>query len=152
MFTTISVFILSTALLASATPLSNSAAGPDSIRAITAMNINTSATFNATVRAWLDNGWCADDRLGGSCDEVQACANYLKNKGETWCEVGPPRSSRFCKANGIQIYGVTETGRNEKSYCRDVAAGLQWVIDNCRRASGRCAGKSMRHVQTRHYY
>src|ERR1700760_4711360 len=54
---------------------------------------------NQNNRNVMDHGWCADEYLKGPCGDVQACANFLRDKNDEACVVGGPASqSVFCQS------------------------------------------------------
>jgi hypothetical protein len=58
-----------------------------------------------------NHGWCPDDQVKGSCDEVQACIDFLNQRGDTDCFVGDTNNySAFCEAGNIKILGVFSDG------------------------------------------
>ncbi|KAF1846668.1 uncharacterized protein K460DRAFT_417705 [Cucurbitaria berberidis CBS 394.84] len=72
---------------------------------------------------------------------VIACYQYLRNLGTTRCGVpGSGRVTEFCRSGDAHASGQSLTGRDESSYCSDVAIGLLWVIDHCTRADQSVAG------------
>ncbi|KAK7946027.1 uncharacterized protein PG986_010348 [Apiospora aurea] len=85
-------------------------------------------------------------------DEVQACHDGLVALDDTPCPVPPPpqpeaRGSSgsgpdspaafgtgvFCRNQNGQsvVMGVTFKSTGASSACRDVATGVQWILDNC---------------------
>ncbi|KAF2023234.1 hypothetical protein EK21DRAFT_95076 [Setomelanomma holmii] len=73
---------------------------------------------------------------------IIACYNYLRNLGTTNCGVKGPGApvTEFCRSGDAHATGQSITGNDESSYCRDVAAGLLWVINSCTRPQQDCAG------------
>jgi hypothetical protein len=84
-------------------------------------------------------GFCIAE-VGGPCDDIQNCANFLRDKGETRCEVEAQGRSAFCESDRIRVIAASTTGRPESSFCSDVAHAVQWVVDNCNNG-GNCAGR-----------
>ncbi|KAK8070372.1 hypothetical protein PG997_010575 [Apiospora hydei] len=84
-------------------------------------------------------------------DEVQACHDGLAALDDTPCPVPPPPSGSggdgnsgpdppatfgtgvFCRDQSGQsiVMGVTFKAAGTSSACRDVATGVQWILDNC---------------------
>ncbi|KAL2823200.1 hypothetical protein BDW59DRAFT_163544 [Aspergillus cavernicola] len=75
---------------------------------------------------------CGDNGGGYvSVSEAQSCVNYLYAKGTTACTVNG-ENTVFCTAGSTKIYGSNiNLVNNPSSYCRDVAAGAQAIIDGC---------------------
>ncbi|KAF7137034.1 hypothetical protein CNMCM5793_006838 [Aspergillus hiratsukae] len=74
--------------------------------------------------------------------QARSCRNYLKKLGTKPCKVtgpGNPTTAQtvFCRAGVTQIYGHAAPGTS--SYCKHVAIGATWTIDNCAK-NGRVAG------------
>jgi hypothetical protein len=95
---------------------------------VSAGAVLTAPFNNATLEALGADRACRD--WNGSRDEAINCMNYLFNKDTTFCQTGNT-VSQFCQAGRTQIIGVSVTGNNEKSYCKDVAYSVQWIINNC---------------------
>ncbi|KAJ3507215.1 hypothetical protein NLJ89_g6434 [Agrocybe chaxingu] len=62
-------------------------------------------------------------------DNAIACYNYLNALGTTAC--GVDTNIDFCVAGDAHIGGSSIVGRHVSSYCRDVATGALWIINNC---------------------
>ncbi|KAL2862581.1 uncharacterized protein BJX67DRAFT_385499 [Aspergillus lucknowensis] len=72
-------------------------------------------------------------------DEVNWCIDYLHGKGTDTCLIDGPASD-FCTYGHTKITGFNETPKQSvSSLCRDVAYGLQTVVDTCT-SDGRVAG------------
>ncbi|CAA7266216.1 unnamed protein product [Cyclocybe aegerita] len=72
-------------------------------------------------------------------DNAIACYNYLNALGTTAC--GVDTNIDFCVAGDAHIGGSSIVGRHVSSYCRDVATGALWIINNCN-INNRVEGKS----------
>ncbi|KAL2823479.1 hypothetical protein BDW59DRAFT_163259 [Aspergillus cavernicola] len=65
--------------------------------------------------------------------EVSACIDFLHGRGTTTCRV-EGSSSDFCTSGDTKITRVNYSNKpNVASLCRDVAYGLQKVVDSCTR-------------------
>ncbi|CAO2654827.1 Nn.00g115600.m01.CDS01 [Neocucurbitaria sp. VM-36] len=74
-------------------------------------------------------------------NSVIACYHNLKNLGTTRCGVpGSGKVTEFCRSGDAHAIGQSLTGRDESSYCSDVAIGLLWVVDHCTRPDQSVAG------------
>ena len=74
---------------------------------------------------------------------VRACADYLRKLGKQDCVVDGIGATGFCKspATGpaaVRVFGMSNTGYRESSWCEDVASAVDWVVANCQ--SGGFAG------------
>ncbi|KAL2808430.1 hypothetical protein BJX63DRAFT_436104 [Aspergillus granulosus] len=75
---------------------------------------------------------CGDNGSGYvDVGEAQACVDYLRNKGTEACTVSG-ENIIFCTSGSTNIYGSNIYGKDSpSSYCSDVAAGAQAIIDGC---------------------
>ncbi|KAJ0413356.1 hypothetical protein BJY00DRAFT_296972 [Aspergillus carlsbadensis] len=75
---------------------------------------------------------CGDNGSGYvPVSEAQDCVNYLRNKGTTACTVSG-ENVIFCTSGSTKIYGSNINLKNSpSSFCSDVAAGAQAIIDGC---------------------
>ncbi|KAF3908781.1 hypothetical protein ABW21_db0204781 [Orbilia brochopaga] len=78
-------------------------------------------------------------RGGCNTNDATACFNYLKNLNERRCEVSGV--IRMCVVGRCQWYGRSFGKGFSSSFCRDVAWGGKWVLDNCNRG-GRVSGSN----------
>ncbi|KAK6330406.1 hypothetical protein TWF696_003503 [Orbilia brochopaga] len=79
------------------------------------------------------------DRGGCNANDAAACFNYLRNLNERRCEVSGV--IRMCVVGRCQWYGRSFGKGFASSFCRDVAWGGKWVLDNCNRG-GRISGSN----------
>ncbi|KAJ3474534.1 hypothetical protein NLG97_g9799 [Lecanicillium saksenae] len=87
------------------------------------------AASKALEARWI-NG-CGDDYFSNMGD-AWACYNYLNGLGTTDC--GVPEGQwviQMCQIGNAHVYGQKAENRHVSSYCRDVAIGLRWVLENC---------------------
>ncbi|KAF2664291.1 hypothetical protein BT63DRAFT_465142 [Microthyrium microscopicum] len=94
------------------------------------------------------NGWNVTTQLDSSClygttvdaGNAENCYHFLLSKGTTACEVPDATShSIFCQVGDAVVMGMSRDRKAERSYCRDVASAVRWVIDNCNN-NGRVGG------------
>ncbi|KAL4782150.1 hypothetical protein BJX76DRAFT_359230 [Aspergillus varians] len=86
-------------------------------------------------------GATLDKRIPLSCKDngggyrpvaaAQSCVNYLNNKGSEKCTI-TGENGIFCQNGDTAIYGSNTSGKGSvTSSCRDVATGVQAIIDSC---------------------
>ncbi|KAJ6255956.1 hypothetical protein Dda_9247 [Drechslerella dactyloides] len=77
----------------------------------------------------------------GGCQEgdARACFNYLLKLDRTDCQVSGV--IRMCVVGKCQWYGRSFGKGFASSWCRDVAHGGNWVLNNCNR-NGRVSGSN----------
>jgi hypothetical protein len=76
------------------------------------------------------------------CASVSNCIAFLRAQGDVPCVVVPGRSyTPLCESDdgGAVVLGASARGREwgESSACKDVADGLEWVIENCAQCQGK---------------
>ncbi|CAA7266214.1 unnamed protein product [Cyclocybe aegerita] len=87
--------------------------------------------INSTVAPQLSkrfDDFCQNTNLVNR-DNAIACYNYLNALGTTAC--GVDTNIDFCVAGDAHIGGSNIAGGHASSYCRDVATGALWIINNC---------------------
>lgn len=76
--------------------------------------------------------YCGFDHLGPVKD-AKACKVYLLKGGTTDCKVPGLSSTTFCTSGKAKVTGQSGNDQDQISYCRDVSAGLNWVMNNDKR-------------------
>jgi hypothetical protein len=76
-----------------------------------------------------------------SCAGLSSCIALLRALGDAACNVsGKETYTPLCESDeGAMVLGASARGRGmeENSSCRDVADGLEWVVESCASCQGK---------------
>ena len=73
--------------------------------------------------------------------DVISCKDWIGQKDQTPCVVPAQGAITMCQTGSAVIFGESVTGRQEQVPCKDVATGVQWIIDHCLRPDQTLAGR-----------